>query len=108
MSVCLNTDTAYRFFHILANDRFFVDKSKIIEIINTRINTANRYLCITKPRRFGKTSILNMLGAYYGKISSSKALFDSLKISSSNTYLDHLNKYNIIHLSLNQYIARWY
>lgn len=101
MSACLNTETAYRLFHILANDRFFVDKSKIIEIINTRINTANRYLCITKPRRFGKTSILNMLGAYYGKVCSSKALFDPLKISSSDTYMNHLNKYNIIHLSLN-------
>lgn len=101
MSVCLNTETAYRLFSILAHDRFFVDKSRMIELINTRIHTSNRYLCITKPRRFGKTSILNMLGAYYGKVRSAKALFDPLKISSSDTYLDHLNKYNIIHLCLN-------
>ena len=101
MAVCLNTDSSYKNFSMLAHDKFFVDKSGIIEIINTRINTSSRFLCITKPRRFGKTSVLNMLGAYYGSTFNSKELFDSLKISSSRTYMDHLNKYNVINLCLN-------
>ena len=101
MAICLNTESANKIFHMLSNDRFFVDKTGMIEIMNTRINTTNRYVCITKPRRFGKTSVLNMLGAYYGKAYSSKEMFDHLKISSSKTYATHLNKYNVINLSLN-------
>lgn len=101
MAVCLNTESAYKIFSILTNDKFFVDKSGIIEKINARINTSNRFLCVTKPRRFGKTCILNMLGAYYGSVCSSKELFDLLQVSSCSTYLEHLNKYNIITLCLN-------
>ena len=62
MAVCLNTDSANKLFCMLVNDKYFVDKSDMIEIVNARINTMNRYLCVTKPRRFGKTSALNMLG----------------------------------------------
>lgn len=100
MTVCLNTNSAYKDFKMLTNDEFFVDKSDIIEKINKRINTKNRFLCVTKPRRFGKTSVLNMLGAYYGKTYDSKSIFDNLNISQSESYTDHLNKYNIINLCL--------
>ena len=93
MAVCLNTDSANRMFHILAHDKYYVDKSGMIEIMNARINTMNRYICITKPRRFGKTSIANMLGAYYGRSYHSESLFGDLKISKSESYAAHLNQY---------------
>ncbi len=63
MALYLNTAAPFKDFQMLKNDRYFVDKSGIIEKINERVKTKNRFLCITKPRRFGKTSILNMLGA---------------------------------------------
>ena len=81
MAVFLNTDAAYQDFQMLRNDEFFTDKTGMIEKISRKINTKNRFICITKPRRFGKTSILNMLGAYYGKSCCSKALFDGLQAS---------------------------
>ena len=98
---CLNTNTAYFDFNILVNDNFFVDKSGIIEEMNKRINTMNRFICITKPRRFGKTSIFNMIGAYYCKAYDSHELFDGLEIGKSDSYEKHLNKYNVISLTLN-------
>ena len=78
MAVYLNTNTAYKDFEMLRSDKYFIDKSSIIEKINERIHTKNRYLCVTKPRRFGKTSILNMLGAFYGKACTSKHSFTAL------------------------------
>ena len=102
MAVCLNTDAAYKLFDMMAHDQYFVDKSGIIEIVSARINSMNRYICITKPRRFGKTSVINMLGAYYCKAYDTSALFDGLNISRSKTYATHLNKYNVIHLCLNR------
>lgn len=100
MAIYLNTNAAYKDFEMLRNDRYFVDKSALIEKVSERIKTKNRYLCITKPRRFGKTSALNMLGAYYGKAYPSDALFEGLDISKSKSYASHLNKYNIISLTL--------
>lgn len=102
MTIYLNTNAAYKDFQMLRNDKFFVDKSSIIEKVSERIKTKNRYLCITKPRRFGKTSALNMLGAYYGKAYPSRDLFDGLEISKSENYALHLNKYNVIRFSLNE------
>ena len=99
MAVCLNTKSAYVDFDMLVHDKFFVDKSGIIEIINERIHTKNRYICITKPRRFGKTSVLNMPGAYYCKAGDSQSIFDNLNISRSVDYRTHLNSYNIINMS---------
>ena len=102
MTMCLNTKSAYKDFQMLVNDYYFVDKSDIIETINTRIKTKNRYICITKPRRFGKTSVLNMLGAYYCRAFDSSDLFDGLKISKSPSFMTHFNKYNVINLCLNE------
>lgn len=106
MTLYLNTNAAYKDFWMLRNDKYFVDKSGIIEKISERIKTKDRYLCITKPRRFGKTSVLNMLGAYYGKAFPSNELFDDLKISKSESYRQHLNKYHVIRFSMNELSGR--
>ncbi len=101
MPIFLNTASAYKDFKMLSDDEFFVDKSNIIPEVSKRINKKNRYLCVTKPRRFGKTSVLNMLGAYYGKAYCTKNIFDRLNISADTAYEVHLNKYNIINISFN-------
>ncbi|MDE7006997.1 MAG: AAA family ATPase, partial [Lachnospiraceae bacterium] len=102
MAVCLNVESSYKMFQMMVRDKYFVDKSGLIEIVNARINTMNRYLCVTKPRRFGKTSVLNMLGAYYCRMYDSEVLFDGLNISKSVTFREHLNRYNVLDLRLNR------
>ena len=92
MSGYLNTSTSFILYKQLMNSEYFVDKSGIISMINKRIQTVTKYICITKPRRFGKTSLLNMLGAYYGKSYDTRSLFDTLEIGKSKDYLTHLNK----------------
>lgn len=100
MAVYLNTGSALTLNQSIKNE-YFVDKSDIIRAINKRIRTSTKYICITKPRRFGKTSVLNMLGAYYCKAGDSQSIFDNLNISRSVDYRTHLNSYNIINMSLN-------
>jgi len=101
MPACLNTRSALILYEELVNSPYFVDKSAMIENLNKRIRTSMKYVCITKPRRFGKTSVLNMLGAYYCRAYDTEALFDKLDISKSETYAVHLNQYNVINLCLN-------
>ena len=81
MAVYLNTNKNLENYKELYNEEYFVDKSKIISLINKKINTKSKYLCITRPRRFGKSSIANMLGAYYSKAVDSKDIFDNLDVN---------------------------
>ncbi|MGL5417700.1 MAG: AAA family ATPase [Clostridium sp.] len=98
----LNTDKQLENFKELFNDEYFVDKSELIDSLNKRIATKSKYVCITRPRRFGKSSVANMLGAYYSKKVDSKNVFDMLKISHLNSYEANLNKYNVISISFNE------
>lgn len=100
MAVYLNTNSALTLYKELVNSEYFVDKSTIIESINKRIKTNTKYICITKPRRFGKTSILNMLASFYCKVYDARPLFDQMAISKSEGYTVHLNKYNVINMCL--------
>lgn len=106
MALYLNRNTSYKDFRMLRRDRYFVDKTAMIEKVSGRIGTKNRYLCVTKPRRFGKTSALHMLGAYYGKACPSEDLFGGLDISRSGSYAEHLNRYSVICLALNDLPGR--
>lgn len=102
MSIYLNTNKAYENFKELVNEEYFVDKSKIIYLLNKKILTKGKYICITRPRRFGKSSVADMLGAYYSKAVDSTELFDKLYVSRCETYEENLNKYNVINISFNK------
>ena len=67
MAIYLNTKGCFKNYKELCRDEFFVDKTKIISMINKKISTKNKYICITRPRRFGKTSVADMLASYYTK-----------------------------------------
>ena len=102
MSIYLNTKNPLEKFKELFREKYFVDKSMIIEKMNEVLETASKYICITKPRRFGKSSIADMLGAYYSKAFDSKEIFDKLNISQVEGYEEHINKYNVIQMSFNK------
>ena len=81
----------------------FIDKSGLIEILNDNINTQHRYICVSRPRRFGKSVAAKMIYAYYDRKSDSAALFDDLEISKSESYKKHLNKYPTIYIDWNRF-----
>ncbi|MBU3138039.1 ATP-binding protein [Clostridium gasigenes] len=101
MAIYLNTIKPLENYKRLINTKYFVDKSMIIEKTNELINTANNYLCVTRPRRFGKSSVADMLGSYYSKAVDSKEVFESFRISKADGYEEHLNEYNVINISFN-------
>ena len=92
MSIYLNTNKPLKNYSHLYRSKYFVDKSLIIEELNEVILTSDRYVCITRPRRFGKSSVIDMLGAYYSKGLDSSSIFDNLKISESESYKEHLKE----------------
>ncbi|MDO4170400.1 MAG: AAA family ATPase [Lachnospiraceae bacterium] len=98
----LNTNQPYILFENNLKSKIYVDKSMLIEKISRYIRTNNQYICITRPRRFGKTVNANMLGAYYTKGYDSHNLFDNLEISKTDGYLKHMNQHNVIYIDFSR------
>ena len=98
MSLYLNRNEDFSNY---VNDTIFIDKSNLITITNNNIRKpSSKFMCITRPRRFGKTMVLSMLNAYYSKGCDSAALFDKLNIASDSSYLEHLNEHNVIWIDM--------
>ena len=70
----------------------YVDKSELISIVNSTINTEQRCSCVTRCRRFGKSVAAKMLCAYYDQSCDSRHLFEDLKITGDASFEQHLNK----------------
>ncbi len=102
MAYFLNSDFKNNEFELMSKDKFFVDKTLLIDEINSLIGIKDRFVCITRPRRFGKTVNAMMLASYYSKNANFKSLFDELEISKETSYLNHLNKHNVIYITLNE------
>ncbi len=98
MSLYLNRNEDFSNY---VNDTIFIDKSNLITITNSNISKpSSKFMCVTRPRRFGKTMALSMLNAYYSKGCNSQSLFDKLNIARDNSYLEHLNKHNVIWIDM--------
>ncbi|MCD8204993.1 MAG: AAA family ATPase, partial [Clostridia bacterium] len=87
-------------FQYALNEKIYVDKTGLIEYTNDMLFTSNRFVCVSRPRRFGKSYAADMLKAYYGRGCDSHTLFDGLEISKSPDYEKHINKYNVIYVDV--------
>ncbi len=85
--------------------KIYVDKSMLIEYSNSVIYTEQKFICVSRPRRFGKSMAANMLTAYYSKGCDSKEMFSNLKIAKSELFEKHLNKYNVIHVNMVSFLS---
>ncbi len=103
MGLYLNpTNDAFR---IAVNDDIYKDKSELIVFTNQKLNKNKRFLCVSRPRRFGKSMTAEMLAAYYSRGCDSKELFADLKIAKAETYLKHLNQHDVIYLNIQQFLS---
>ena len=80
----------------------YVDKSLLIDKLNSFIRTRNRFICITRPRRFGKTMNATMLGAYYTQGYDAHDLFKNLKIAQTTSYEKHINKHHVFYIDFSR------
>lgn len=82
----------------------YVDKTGLIAYTNKYLNTEQKYICVSRPRRFGKSMALKMLAAYYSLGCSSAHLFKGLKIEKDKTFQEYLNQYDVIFLNMQQFL----
>ncbi len=88
------------------NSEIYVDKTGLIEKTNAVLNTRQKFLCVSRPRRFGKSLWLyDMLAAYYDRGEDSAELFDSLSISKAVSYQKHRNQYDVIKVNMQEFLS---
>lgn len=104
MGIYLNPDNIA--FQEALNSEIYIDKTELIKNTNKAIRTTDKYVCVSRPRRFGKSMAANMLVAYYSKGCDSREMFSNLKISKDDSFEKHLNKYNVIRLDIQKFKIR--
>ena len=87
------------------NSEIYVDKTGLIEKTNAVLDTRQKFLCVSRPRRFGKSMAADMLAAYYERGEDSALLFDSLKISKSDSYQTYRNQYDVIKVNMQEFLS---
>ena len=116
MGIFLNSAAPYSLYESEVKKPYFVDKSLMLEELFLPAETGNSHICITRPRRFGKTVMANMVSAFFSRGVDSTEIFSKLKIAESTGYKNHLNTHDVIRIdfsrmprncnSYDQYIER--
>ena len=85
--------------------KIYVDKSELIARTNEVLYTEQKYICVSRPRRFGKSMAANMLAAYYDRSENTEELFQNLAISKDNSYKENLNQYDVIKINMQEFLS---
>ncbi|MDE7211165.1 MAG: AAA family ATPase, partial [Lachnospiraceae bacterium] len=84
----------------------YIDKTGLAACTNKLLKTEQKFICISRPRRFGKSMALKMLAAYYSRGCDSRELFRGLKIEGAQTFQEHLNQYDVLYLDMQHFLIR--
>ncbi|MCD8133254.1 MAG: ATP-binding protein [Clostridiales bacterium] len=99
MGYYLNSSKVLSLYESEVKKPYFVDKTDILNELIPLVEQGNNHVCITRPRRFGKSVMASMIGAFFSRGFDSSSIFDSLKIASAGNYREHLNQHNVIYIN---------
>lgn len=103
MGKYLNSMIPFETWKQIVGTRFFVDKTSLLEdVLNAVEIDGQRFLCITRPRRFGKSIMASMVGAFLGKASESGSIYNSLAVAENEICKKHLNQHNVIFIDFSR------
>ena len=92
-------------FHGSLRSKIYIDKSELITKTNEVLYTEQKYICVSRPRRFGKSMAANMLAAYYDRSENTEELFQNLSISKDRSYKENLNQYDVIKINMQEFLS---
>ena len=104
MGVYLNPGN--ELFREALNGPVYVDKTEMVADVNALVNTPHKYLCVSRPRRFGKSMAAVMLCAYYGMADGSREHFEKLKLAQCPEWDRYLGKFDVIRLVMTNFVDR--
>ncbi|MCD8397221.1 MAG: ATP-binding protein [Lachnospiraceae bacterium] len=102
MGYYLNPEDALELYKGETEKPYFVDKTKMLGEMITLLEQGRNYISVTRPRRFGKSMVAAMMGAFFGKGTDSSEVFSHLKIARNSNYAKHLNQHNLIYIDFSR------
>ena len=104
MGIYLNPDSSK--FEEAVNSDIYVDKTGLLIYTNSVLHTMQKYICISRPRRFGKSTAANMLTAYYSRGCDAEQIFSQFEIAKDSGFKKYLNQYNTISVNMQEILSR--
>ena len=101
MGIYVNNKTAYTLYKSETVKPYFIDKTRMLKELFPLVEEGSNYLCITRPRRFGKTVMANMIASFFSRGRDAEDIFENLQIHQEKNYRKHRNKYTVIHITFN-------
>ena len=92
MGIFLNPGKAA--FEEAVNSEIYVDKTEMIGFLNSVVKTKQKYVSVSRPRRFGKTMAADMICAYYDREADSRELFEKRKLAECEPVERKIGKIN--------------
>lgn len=103
MGIYLNPGS--RKFKRSLNGKIYLDKTGLIAYTNSVLNTPQRFTCVSRPRRFGKSMGAEMLAAYYGRGTDTREMFAPFEIASEPSFEEHANRYEVLFLNMQDFLS---
>ena len=92
-------------FEMAVRSEIYVDKTVMLAYLNKVLGTERRFVCVSRPRRFGKSIAANMVAAYYDRMGKAASLFGTLKIAKMPTFSEYMGKYDVIQLNMQDFLS---
>ena len=102
MGMYLDSQIAYSLYKSEVQKPYFIDKTKMLEELLPLVSGGNNFICITRPRRFGKTTAASMIGAFFSDAKDSADIFDSLAIAKAAEYQKYRNQSHVIYIDFSE------
>ena len=108
MGIYLNPGKAA--FEEAVNSEIYIDKSEMLLFLNSVVKTKQKYVSVSRPRRFGKTMAADMICAYYDREADSRILFENLKVSKNKNgsgkknWDEHLGEFDVIRIVVTDFM----
>ena len=94
-----------RKFKMARNSRIYVDKSGLIRYLNSVFDTESRFICVSRPRRFGKSMAANMISAYYDRTVDGEAAFQGLEIAGDAAFAMYCNQCDVLFINMQEFLS---
>ena len=93
-------------FRMALHSKIYVDKTAMLALLNEHLNTEGRYVCVSRPRRFGKSMAANMIAAYYDRTVDGAALFQGCQIAADAAFDAFRNRFDVLQLNMQEFLSR--
>ena len=99
-------------FEEAVNSEIYVDKTEMIGFLNSVVRTKQKYVSVSRPRRFGKTMAADMICAYYDREANSRELFEARKLKTgwvperTQAWDAYLGKFDVIRLVMTKFFKK--